>query len=233
MNMILLLCILALLSSARGQEIGASIAEDIDSAHTMLFDVAIGFHDGTLLADTGVAHLGEVLTHVSTASDSVLPRSIRGDPTWQHDQQNLAVALFRFDLLSQSASQDTLRDAFRELFYAFHRLCRPYLYQRASTKPERRILLFAASITCECTRRLCDEYIAELARQRRKLQGHVSLVIIDSVFDPELMNHYKVETIPTAIAVDAMGNETRRVQGNDQKAADLNDLINGMLGGTH
>lgn len=234
MNMIPLLCILALLSSARSQETGTSVAEDIDAAHAILLDVAITFHDSIPLADINTTHLSEILTRVSTASDSVLPESIRGHPTWQHSQQNLEFALFRFDILrSQSTNHDTVRDGFRELFYAFHRLCRPYLYLLASTKPERRILLFAASITCECTRRMCDEYIAELARQRRELRGCFGLVIIDSVFHPELMTHHKVETIPTAIAVDAMGNEIGRVQGDDQKAADLNDLINRMLGGTH
>jgi len=118
----LLLFLLVLSLPVRSQETVTSIAEDIDSAQTMLFDVALNFHDGVPPTDTCVQQLSEALRRVSSLPDSMMPHSIRGHPTWQRDQQNLTFALFQFDLLrSQSTSQDTLRDAFRELFYAFYR----------------------------------------------------------------------------------------------------------------
>jgi hypothetical protein len=226
-----LLCILALLSSARGQETRTSVAGDIDVAQSILLDVTLNFHHGVSIPDTCAQQLSDILHRISAAADSILPHSIRGHPTRQHNQQNLKFALFQFDLLrSQPTNHDTLRDAFRELFYAFHRFSQPYLYQRAGTPAH--ILVFSASVTCECTRRMCDEYIAELALLQRTNQSDFDLVIVDSVVNPELMAEYTVTTIPTAIAIDREGNVTGRLEGNDHLVVGMERFVGTILGGT-
>lgn len=228
----LLLFFLVLSPAARSQEPGTSIVDDIDSARTALFDVALTFYDGSLPEDRCVQQLGDVIRPVCLAPDSIIPWSIRGHPGWHNNQQNLALALFRFDLLrSQSTSHDTLHDAFRELFYAFYRLWRPSFQQKTVTGNRQTVLLFAASITCACTRQMCDEYIAELARLRVQHTRGIELIIIDSVVSPELLKEYRVTTIPTTMLLDTLNREQGRVDGGEQVPQRIQELLGNNDGG--
>ena len=219
------------MSAAFGQETRNAIDKDIDSARRILFDVALGFHDSTQSPDTYIDSLSEVLQRVNSADEDMIPKSIRGHPAWRRYQQDLTFALFQFELLrSQPIGNDSLRDAFRGLLFAFHHLCGPYFYQRATLTAEKKVLLFVASITCECTRRMCDEYTAELARLRKSEKNGFDLVIIDAVVSPDLLKMYDVETIPTAIAMGKANTETGRLEAGENVRARALELIDRAFG---
>jgi hypothetical protein len=219
------------MSGAFGQETRNAIDKDIDSVRRILFDVALDFHDSTQPPATSIDGLNEALQRVNSADGGMFPLSIRAHPAWRRYQQDLTFALFQFDLLrSQPINNDSLRDAFRGLLFAFHHLCGPYFYQRATSTAEKKVLLFVASITCECTRRMCDEYTAELVRLRKNQENGFDLVIIDAVVSPDLLKMYDVETIPSAIAMGKANKETGRLAAGENVRARALELIERVFG---
>ncbi len=227
----LLLIVAAFFTISPVEEIIPSAAGDIDAAQTILFDLAIVFQDSASLPGGQVRQMAEILMRLCETPDSVLPSSMRNDSAVQSERQRLSSALVQFKVYHAEASgRDTLRSAFREIFYAFHGWCRPYLTQKNAAANRTAVMLFAASVTCECTRRMCDEYIAELGRVGRNEIKGLDIVIIDSAVSPDLLKEHDVNIIPTAIVTDRTGREFGRMNGGERVRERLHNLMNLMIG---
>jgi hypothetical protein len=114
------------------------------------------------------------------------------------------------DVTSAGMSRDTNRSSFRELFFAFHNLYLEELQTTFLQDSGVTLLLFSASITCDCTRKLSDNYTRQIVQAKNILEDFPPLLVLDCAVNQGLMDKYGVETLPTVLILDRYNRELAR-----------------------
>jgi hypothetical protein len=131
-----------------------------------------------------------------------------GDPD-RHKAFDAARRSLR-EVTSAGMSRDTVRSSFRELFFTFHNLYLEEFQRTLRGDSGVTLILFSASITCDCTRKLSDSYIRQIVQAKNMLEGFPTLLVMDCAVNPKLMDQYGIETLPTILMLDGNNRELAR-----------------------
>jgi hypothetical protein len=127
------------------------------------------------------------------------------------------------DVVAAGMPRDTVRSSFRGLFYAFHNLYSEELQNVFLRDSGVTLVLFSASITCDCTRKLSDSYTRQIVQAKDMLENFPPVLVLDCAADPGLMDRYGIETLPTILIL----------EGNDKEFARLSEkefILPGLVG---
>lgn len=121
-----------------------------------------------------------------------------------------SIAEFRRDLAA-GRSRDALRSAFRRMFFAFHGRYEGLLRAAVLGHAGEKLMLFSASITCDCTRRLTDSYVRQLVQAGRIVGSVPPTLVLDCAADPSAMDRHAIEFLPTILLLDGENREISRL----------------------
>jgi len=103
-------------------------------------------------------------------------------------------------------------------------------YNADSSAAKVKIILFTASMSCECTLRMCAEYEQAIQKMIKHYEEEIDFEIIDSYADDNLSNKYNISFIPAIIFLDKDNNEFERIVREDDIETKLNNVLKTFLG---
>lgn len=199
---------------------GTDPGNPVRQTQMTFMEISLSFFNDTPSSDGAISYLTALLDRGCDSLEDLRRRQPKPDSSAalrEDPLQKLRTASGRLrNVLDLHIPLDSARTLVREAYYAFLNLYRDDLLREALTSGNRKLLLFSASVTCDCTRKLCDAYIADIAWVQNEIDDFPEVVIIDCTEEPLLMKEYSIDTIPTVIILDEHNREITRIQGEER-----------------
>lgn len=93
-----------------------------------------------------------------------------------------------------------------------------------------KIILFTTSMSCECTLKMCGEYVKVLQKFRDLYREEIDFEVIDSYADEKSSNKYQISFVPTIIFLDKENKEVKRIVREEDVEKELNNILQTFLG---
>jgi hypothetical protein len=165
----------------------------------------------TLPTKTTLRELQSLLRRIEYFREDSLPTTLTKDENWKSQLEQLDWALAFFDTVyAQNPKPDTLRTIFRLFSSSFEMVFSDYFLERALGSEVKKIISFNTSVSCECTLKMCADYIDALYALKQEFKDRIEVVVVDAFSRPELKERYKVTFLPTVIVLDGGNKETHR-----------------------
>jgi len=145
---------------------------------------------------------------------------------WQRGMYTLDSTLIKFtELQPLNLSVDSLQSLFREIAITFEFTFCDYFHDQAKESFMKKIFLFSTSVSCECTLKMCGEYLEALYSSQRHYGKGLDIVVVDTFHKTDLKDRYKIEFIPTLIVLDENNNELQRFVRDERIGEKLNHVL--------
>ena len=145
------------------------------------------------------------------SDSSLLPPEVSSRKSWRDDLQRLSFwyQLFRVAYDAQ-CSPESLRTEFHRYSSSFHSMFCDHFLAEARQRQSVTVLLFAPSISCDCTMRMSLGYERLLDSVTTEMGNDVNLIMIDTVFREDLSSAFGILDVPTIVLLDKSNREGRR-----------------------
>ena len=196
----------------------------IKQTRDQIANLNISFYQKNYPQNCSINMLSESLGKL--LNEKEIPKSLKFQGDYKKAINKLDDSYEEFKKFYQTKPEmDTLKKIFRTVNNNFNSLYGKFFLNelRRSSKPG--IIIFAASLSCECTLDMCYKQETEVELLKKENPDLLEYAVIDAYEDSELKDKYKVGFIPAAILQDADGKEVRRFVLADNLYAEMKSLI--------
>ena len=151
------------------------------------------------------------IDRICRSDSSLLPPEVSSRKSWRDDLHRLSFwyQLFRVAYDAQ-CSPESLSTEFRRYSSSFQSTFCDYFLAEARRQESVTVLLFAPSISCECTMRMSMGYERLLDSVTTEMGNSVNLIMIDTVFREDLSKAFGILDVPTIVLLDNGSRGERR-----------------------
>lgn len=206
-KLIQLVAMLVLLSSH-----GSSVPmEQLHDAKRQTMDISSALERNIIPDRYAVDNLARSIDRICNSDSSRLPFQITSRENWRADLAKLSLwyQIFRTAYNAHCGSE-SLGTEFRRFSTSFHLMFCDYFLAEARQQLRVKLLLFAPSISCECTMRMSLEYERLLDSVTTEIGNGIDLIMIDTVFKRDLCSAFGVTDVPVIVLLDHDNKEVRR-----------------------
>jgi hypothetical protein len=185
-------------------------ADLIKQTREQIAHINISFYEKNYPKDISLSELSESL--IKLLNNKEIPESIKSQRDYKKEINKLFDSYEEFKKFYQSKPEiDTLKKAFRVVNNNFNSLYGKYFLNELSKSSKQKVILFSASMSCECTIEMCHKQETEVELLEKENPGLFEYAVIDAYENSELQDQYKVGFIPSVIMQDTIGKEMRRL----------------------
>jgi hypothetical protein len=185
-------------------------ADFIKQTREQISHINISFYGNNYPKDTSLNELSESLGKL--LNEKVIPETIKSQKDYKKEINQLFDSYKEFKKFYQTKPElDTLKKVFRSVNNNFNSLYGKYFLNELRKSSKQKVILFSASMSCECTMEMCYKQEAEIQKLLKENRGMFEYAVIDAYENSELQDQFKVGFIPSVIMQDTIGKEMRRL----------------------
>jgi hypothetical protein len=209
--------------------LGATSLE-LHDARRQTMRISAALLRGTVPDRRAIDSLTISMDRMCRSDSSLLPPEVSSRKSWRDDLQRLSFwyQLFRVAYDAQ-CSPESLRTEFRRYSSSFHSMFCDHFLAEARRQQSTTVLLFAPSISCDCTMRMSLGYERLLDSVTTEMGSGVSLIMIDTVFREDLSLAFGVRDVPAIVLLSHGNREARRWVREEAIGEQLRAAVRALL----
>ena len=184
---------------------------ELHNAKRQTIGISTALQRDTIPDYRAIDSLERTIDRICSSDSSHLPFQLTSRESWKDDLARLFFWYQTFRVAYDAqCSPDSLRTEFHRFSTSFHLAFCDYFLAEARQQQSVRLLLFAPSISCECTMRMSMGYEHLLDSVTTEIGNGVDLIMIDTVFKEDFCSAFGILDVPTIVLLDRGNREVRR-----------------------